>query len=202
MRLPGPLTGDQEKQLRTIQGSARHLLSLINDLLDLAKIESGRVEIELQPASGTEVVGEVSTALRPLAEQKGLVLRLELPAADIVVHTDRRALSQILLNLANNAIKFTDDGEVVLSLRGESREGGRVVVFAVADTGCGIREEDQARLFKAFTQLDSSSTRRYEGTGLGLHLSQKLAELLGGTIRCESEHGTGSTFTLAIAQGE
>ena len=202
MRLPGPLTSDQEKQLRTIQASARHLLSLINDLLDLAKIESGRIEVELEPVFAVEVLREVPTALRPLAEQKGLELRIEVPEEAVSMRTDRRALSQILLNLANNAIKFTERGEVVVALRGRSGDGTAAVEISVSDTGCGIRREDQDQLFKAFTQLDSSSTRRYDGTGLGLHLSQKLAQLLGGAIRCESEHGKGSTFTLTIEQRE
>ena len=202
MRLPGPLTSDQEKQLRTIQASARHLLSLINDLLDLAKIESGRIEVELEPVFAVEVLREVATALRPLAEQKGLELRIEVPEEAVSMRTDRRALSQILLNLANNAIKFTERGEVVVALRGRRGNGTTAVEISVSDTGCGIRREDQDQLFKAFTQLDSSSTRRYDGTGLGLHLSQKLAQLLGGAIRCESEHGKGSTFTLTIEQRE
>jgi len=108
MRLPGPLTTDQEKQLQTIQISARHLLSLINDLLDLAKIESGRVELSLEPVSCRQLIDEVATALRPLAERKGLRFAVQSPDKDFVMRTDRRALSQILINLINNAIKFTE----------------------------------------------------------------------------------------------
>ncbi len=196
MRLPGPLTTDQEKQLTTIQGSARHLLSLINDLLDLAKIESGRVELTLEPSSLKSMIEEVTTTLRPLAERKGLSFELDLPATDVVVLTDRRASSQILLNLANNAIKFTDSGGVTISLGSRELRGKSYAEIRVSDTGCGIEEGDQTRLFQAFTQLDSSFNRRYEGTGLGLHLSQKLAELLGGSITLESEQGKGSTFSM------
>src|SRR5215813_4010122 len=112
MKLPGPLTVDQDKQLRTVQGSARHLLSLINDLLDLAKIESGKVELRLEPVICQRVVQEVATALRPLAETKGLVFEVTTPTVDLIIQTDHRALSQILLNLTNNAIKFTEQGEV------------------------------------------------------------------------------------------
>jgi len=171
MRLPGPLTPDQDKQLRTIQNSARHLLSLINDLLDVAKIESGKIELKMESTSCSAVLEEVATVLRPLAEKKGLQLRTWLPAADVFLDTDRRALSQIVINLANNAIKFTEAGQVVLGV-GQRQEGadGRLIEFVVSDTGCGIRPEDQVKLFQAFSQLDSSSTRRHEGTGLGLHL--------------------------------
>jgi len=199
MRLPGPLTSDQDKQLRTIQNSARHLLSLINDLLDVAKIESGKIELKIEPTSCAAVLEEIATVLRPLAEKKSLQLRTWLPAADIVLATDRRALSQIVINLTNNAIKFTETGQVVLGVGQRQNEaGGRIIEFIVSDTGCGIRPEDQAKLFQAFSQLDSSSTRRHEGTGLGLHLSQKLAALLGAKITFQSEYGKGSTFTLAI----
>jgi protein-histidine pros-kinase len=192
MRLPGPLTADQEKQLRTVQTSARHLLTLINDLLDLAKIESGKVELHPEPVACGGVVEEVVGALRPLAEGKGLRFDVILPAEGVTVLADRRALSQILLNLVNNAIKFTDAGGVTLAVAHGAE-------FAVTDTGVGIRPEDQAKLFRAFAQVDAANRRR-EGTGLGLHLSRKLAELLGGTIRVRSEFGRGSTFTLTLAE--
>ncbi|HET6546335.1 MAG TPA: ATP-binding protein [Rhodanobacteraceae bacterium] len=198
MKLPGPLTQAQEKQLSTIRGSARHLLSLINDLLDVAKIESGKVELKFEPISCAGLIDEVATTLRPLAERKGLDFRTELPAGDIVVRTDRRALSQIVINLASNAIKFTETGSVVVAASRRRQPGGMGTELEFSDTGCGIRSEDQARLFQAFTQLDSSTTRRYEGTGLGLHLSQKLADLLGARITFRSEYGKGSTFTLTI----
>ncbi len=116
MKLPGPLTPDQEKQLRTVQASARHLLSLINDLLDLAKIESGKVELNLEPVVCQGVVQEVAAALRPLAEGKGLEFEAAVPAPELAVRADRRALSQILLNLTNNAIKFTEKGGVCLEV--------------------------------------------------------------------------------------
>jgi len=201
MRLPGPLTADQEKQLKTIQSSARHLLSLINDMLDVAKIEAGKINLKPEPTSCTGVLDEVATQLRPLAERKGLILKTWLPPTDVVLDIDRRALSQILINLTNNAIKFTDAGQVVLGVGQRRIEANLTLTeFVVSDTGCGIRLEDQAKLFQAFAQVDSSSNRRREGTGLGLHLSQKLAELLGARITLQSEDGKGSTFTLSIAQ--
>jgi protein-histidine pros-kinase len=200
MRLPGPLTADQEKQLSYVQTSARHLLSLINDLLDLAKIESGKIELNFEPVACTELVEEVAAALHPLAENKGIGLDVSVPAEPVIVRSDRRALNQILLNLANNALKFTDRGSVRLELIRRSEDGAMQTVFKVVDTGVGIRREDQGMLFSAFTQIGRESRRRYEGTGLGLHLSQKLAELLGGRISFESEHGRGSTFTLILSE--
>jgi PAS domain S-box-containing protein len=201
MRLPGPLTVDQEKQLRTVQGSARHLLSLINDLLDLAKIESGKVELESEPIGCHGLIQEIATALRPLAEAKGLRFETRVPPNDVTVCADRRALSQILLNLVNNAIKFTEAGSVTLEIvQGES-EGHALTEFFISDTGIGILPENQAKLFQAFTQVDATGKRRHEGTGLGLHLSGKLAELLGGKITVQSEYGRGSTFTLRMVGG-
>jgi protein-histidine pros-kinase len=196
MKLPGPLNADQEKQLRTVQTSARHLLALINDLLDLAKIEAGKVELNLEPVACRLVLEEAISALRPLAEGKGLVLRLEAPE-DLVVRADRRALSQIVLNLLNNAIKFTERGHVRLTLERTRRGESDLVQIGVQDTGIGMRPEDQAKLFAAFTQVDAA-TRRQEGSGLGLHLSRKLAELLGGSIVVRSDYGKGSTFLLLL----
>jgi protein-histidine pros-kinase len=202
MKLPGPLTPDQEKQLRTIQSSARHLLSLINDLLDLTRIESGKIELTFEPVVCQSLVQEVVTTLRPLAESKNLSFEVKTPAEDLVIHTDRRAFNQILLNLANNAIKFTEEGGVRLELGQRQVNGQRRIAISLVDTGIGIRAEDQVKLFQAFVQVDSSATRRYAGTGLGLHLSQKLASLLGGQIEFESEFGRGSRFTLVIPAQE
>ena len=198
MKLPGPLTGDQEKQLRTIQTSARHLLSLINDLLDLAKIESGKVQFKLEPVPCEGVLEEVVAALRPQAEAKGLTLELRLPGESIVVSADRRALSQILINLTSNAIKFTERGWVRVELT-QQQNNGRYAEISVTDTGIGIRHEDQAKLFQAFARVETENARHREGTGLGLHLSQRLAELLGGRISMESEYGKGTRLTLVLA---
>lgn len=197
MKLPGPLTTDQETQLRTVQSSARHLLSLINDLLDLAKIESGKVELHLEPLICQTLVREVTTALRPLAEKKGLRFEARVPSGETLVRADHRALSQILLNLVNNAIKFTETGNVSLELVQQDIEGQSVTQFIVSDTGIGLRPEDQAKLFQAFTQVEAGG-RRQEGSGLGLHLSKKLAELLGGRITVQSKFGHGSIFILEL----
>jgi protein-histidine pros-kinase len=139
--------------------------------------------------------------LRPSAEAKGLRLESRVSPADLVVRADRRALSQILLNLVNNAIKFTDKGSVSLNVVRHESDEKLVTEFRVHDSGIGIRPDDLAKLFQAFTQVDAAGKRRLEGTGLGLHLSGKLAELLGGQISVESEYGHGSTFSLRLAGG-
>ena len=198
MKLPGPLTAGQDKQLKIIQTSGRHLLSLINDLLDVAKIEAGNVELDVVPVVCQEVVKEVIDTLLTLAEQKGLTLSADTPIALITLRTDRRALNQILLNFVNNAIKFTETGAIKLTLTQRHENGHVLTHFSVTDSGVGIRPEDQTRLFQAFTQLDSGSTRRYEGTGLGLYLSQKLASLIKGSLSFHSEYGKGSTFVLEL----
>jgi len=198
MRLPGPLTAVQEKQLKIIQTSAKHLLSLINDLLDLAKIESGKVKVSPEPFVCQEAIREVADALRPMAEQKGLSFELKLPPEDIVVETDRRALIQIAINLVNNAVKFTPQGKVSIELNRRQENGNAMIEVSVHDTGIGIKPEDRVKLFQAFSQVDAAPTRRLEGTGLGLYLSQKLASLIGGHIDVRSEYGSGSTFTLTL----
>jgi protein-histidine pros-kinase len=198
MKLAGPLATEQERQLETVRGSARHLLSLINDLLDLAKIESGKVELNFERVDCHALVNEVATTLRPLAESKGLSFEVDLPDGDVTVPTDRRALSQILINLTNNAIKFTDKGSVKLLVRKKGANGSVVTELSVLDTGMGIKKEDQAKLFEAFEQVHGGGKRQYEGTGLGLHLSQKLAGILGGRIEFESQYGKGSRFTMIV----
>jgi len=235
MKLPGPLNADQQKQLTTVQSSARHLLALINDLLDLARIEAGRLDLRLEPVVCQDVIGEVAASLRPLAEQKGLRFSLVAPAEPVVLRTDRRALSQIVINLVSNAIKFTEHGEVTIEVarehvtaedRGSKIEDSTVgvddgrssifdprssdttasdghrtsaVVFRVSDTGSGIRPEDQERLFEAFAR-GAAAPRPSEGAGLGLHLSQKLAALLGARIEFQSVYGQGSTFALVLSE--
>jgi PAS domain S-box-containing protein len=198
MRLPGPLNNDQERQLRIIQSSGKHLLSLLNDILDLAKIESGNLKLRMEPVICQSVIGEIAMSLRPLAERKALTLAVQQPAQDVVTSTDRRALSQILLNLTNNAIKFTEQGSVTLDLRQREDHSQTLIEIAVIDTGVGIRSEDQEKLFQVFMQVDGSTTRPYEGTGLGLHLSQKLASLLDAKIDFQSSFGQGSTFKLVL----
>ncbi len=200
MKLPGPLTPDQDKQLNTIRSSARHLLSLINDILDVAKIEAGKVTLVLERVQCQDLLSETSDTLRPMAAAKGLVLTLELPPEPVVIDSDRRALTQIIINLINNAIKFTEHGAIRIALAQRLENNVLLTEIAVSDSGAGIRKEDQAKLFQAFSQLDSTSTRHAEGAGLGLYLCQNLANLLGGTLSFTSEYGRGSTFVLALRE--
>ena len=202
MKLAGPLTVDQDKQLNTIRTSARHLLSLINDILDVAKIESGKVTLAAERVHCQNLLNETADTLRPLAAQKGLSLALDLPETPLIIASDRRALTQIVINLINNAIKFTEQGSIKVSLSQRMSDGASLTEISVEDSGSGIRAEDQAKLFQAFSQLDSTSTRNAEGAGLGLYLCQNLANLLGGTLTLSSEFGRGSTFTLTLPTRE
>jgi len=198
MGLPGPLNPEQSKQLRTVQASGRHLLSLINDLLDLASIEAGKLELNVESIGCQDLLAHVALGLRPLADAKGLELTVVAPADRCEVRTDRRALSQILINLANNAIKFTDEGSIHLQVSRHTNDGTPVTRFAVCDTGCGIKPGDQRLLFAAFEQLESATAQPYGGTGLGLYICQTLATHIGGSITFTSDFGNGSTFILDL----
>ncbi|HEY4025724.1 MAG TPA: PAS domain S-box protein [Candidatus Dormibacteraeota bacterium] len=195
---PGRLNDEQRGQLRIIQYSARHLLSIINDLLDLAMIEQGSWEGDFQPASCREVADEVAAALAPLARDKGLALRVDCVDDDLVAVVDRRALTQILINLVSNAIKFTERGGVRIAVGSRERHGAPAATFDVIDSGIGIPREEQQRLFLAFVRVGQPGAATVEGTGLGLHISRRLADHLGGTITFESEPGAGSRFSLEL----
>jgi PAS domain S-box-containing protein len=202
--LTGPLNEEQTKQLNMVRGSARHLLELINDVLDISKIEAGQLEVHPQPFDLKESLERVVASVRPMAEKKGLTLSISM-AEDIGdMVSDRRRLEQILLNLVNNAIKFTEKGGIHLSvdrttMRDEERgEAQPAVKFCVKDTGMGIKPEELGALFQAFHQIDSGLTRQYEGTGLGLAICRRLANLLGGDVNATSEWGKGSEFTVIL----
>lgn len=198
MKLPGPLTEEQERQLRIIQWSGRHLLSLINDVLDLAKLKSGKRELTFERVPVREVVRDVAASLASAAQEKDLDFSNSVAEDAEYVTTDRRTLRQILINLTDNAIKYTERGSVRIDVRQMRGNGRAALSLSVADTGIGIKSEDLVRLFEAFEQLDPTTTRRFAGTGLGLHLSRSLALLLGGEINVTSEYGKGSTFTLTL----
>lgn len=201
MKLPGPLNPEQEKQLGFVQRGARHLLALINDLLDLSKFEAQEHQLTLEDLDSNRVVEEVAATLRPEAERRGLNLSVRFAQGGAPLRTDRRALRQILINLLGNAIKFTQKGGIVVSL--ENRGGGPTpqVAITVQDTGRGIPAAEHARIFEPFSRVETSGTDVVEGTGLGLHLSRKLAAALGGLITLESEPGQGSAFTLILPRG-
>ena len=202
--MAGPLSAEQSKQLGMVQGSARHLLALINDVLDISKIEAGQLEMRLAPFDLCSSIGRVTASVMPLAEKKGLTLRASVPEAIGMLSSDQRRVEQILLNLLNNAIKFTDRGGVTLSLELRDADPAGVgvpqpsVLLRVSDTGIGIKPEDLSKLFQPFRQLDSGLQRQHEGTGLGLAICRRLTVLLGGTILAESELGQGTTFTVML----
>jgi signal transduction histidine kinase len=193
----GPVNDEQKKQLGMVFSSSKHLLSLINDLLDLSRIEAGKVEVEHQPFNFLEVIDEVVQSLLPLATQKGLKLAVEESSSDLEMLGDRKRSFQVLLNLANNAVKFTDRGEVKITARAEADK----LRVCVTDTGIGIKPEQMGMLFEAFRQLDGTAKRAYEGTGLGLHLCRRLLTLMHGEIGVESEFGKGSRFCFTIPRG-
>jgi len=192
--LAGPLTPEQNKQLEMVHGSARHLLVLINDVLDISKIEAGQLEVTCLPFDLRASLEKVAEIVKPLAEKKELDLRMDLAPAIGSWVSDPRRVEQILINLLNNAIKFTEHGYVALSA--EMAPGS--LSISVSDTGIGIKTEDLQKLFQPFHQIDTGLARNHEGTGLGLAICGRLTELLGGQINVESEPGIGATFTVTL----
>jgi signal transduction histidine kinase len=184
------------EDLRKIQGAGRHLLSLIDDILDLSKIEAGHITLEPEEIDIPAMVHEVVQSTKPMAGQNGNTLCVELDPGATTLRTDLTRLRQILINLLGNAAKFTAGGTITVSAKPSPEGAG--VLFAVRDTGIGMTREQQARIFQRFTQADDSTTRRFGGTGLGLALSQRLSELMGGTLWVESAEGKGATFFLRL----
>ena len=192
----GNLTAEQLKFAQTIYGAGNDLLNLINDILDLSKVEAGRLELQPQFVSVHRLVDALQRTFTPLAGEKNLAFEVLIePDAPTSVVTDNQRVEQILKNLLSNAIKFTEAGSVTISV--QSRPDDRVA-FAVKDSGIGIPDGQQDIIFEAFRQADGTINRRYGGTGLGLSISRELARLLGGTISVESAAGQGSTFTLTL----
>ncbi len=190
----GKINEEQEKQLLIVKKSADHLLSLINDLLDVAKIEARRVEPSVEAFALEDVVKEIMETFSPLAIEKGLELRKDAPKGTMLV-SDRRRIKQILMNIVGNAVKFTDQGSIrVVAMISDNR----YLKMSVTDTGIGIREENLDKLFKPFQQIENSLAKRHEGTGLGLYITKKLLDLLGGNISATSEFGKGSEFILSL----
>ena len=203
--LAGPLNPEQTKQLEMVRGSARHLLALINDVLDISKIEAGQLEVYCEPFDLRASITNVTNTVRPLAEKKGLALNVEVSPAVAEAVSDKRRVEQVLLNLLSNAIKFTEQGGVTFTAEivpGTIHNPQPAIRIAVADTGMGIKTEDLDQLFQPFRQIDSGLSRNHEGTGLGLAICQRLAEKLGGAIRAESEWGKGSVFTFTLPLGK
>ena len=201
-QLPSP---ERQEYVDVVQESANHLLTILNDILDISKIEAGRLQLDSSELDPMELAQEVVTLLARPAGEKGIALELEAASAlPQTVKSDATRIRQILINLVGNAIKFTEQGEVRLQLSlGEADASGeRALRMAVKDTGIGIPADHLPTLFDAFSQVDGSSTRQAGGTGLGLAISQRLAQILGGRITVESQQGVGSTFTFELALGQ
>jgi CheY-like chemotaxis protein/two-component sensor histidine kinase len=195
-RIDGDLTPEQERQVGYIRRSAESLLELVNDLLDLAKVEAGKVDIRPSAFTVAELFGGLRGALRPLLTGQAVDLIFDIPDKVPNLFTDEAKLTQILRNLISNALKFTERGEVRVTATFDSER--KWVSLSVRDTGIGIAPQDHARIFDEFSQVETKIQKRVKGTGLGLSLSRSLAELLGGELTLESVLGQGSVFTLSI----
>jgi signal transduction histidine kinase len=192
--LAGSLNQEQHKQMAMVQSSARHLLALINDVLDISKIEAGQLELACASFDLRSSIEKVVKLVSPLAEKKGIDLRVDISAEIGSIISDQRRLEQVILNLVNNAVKFTEKGHVAIACR---TERDRYLV-SVSDTGIGIGSEEIPNLFQPFHQIDTGLTRKHEGTGLGLSICKKILDVMGGAIDVESRWGQGSTFTVRI----
>lgn len=189
-----PLTSDQEKAIEKVLRNGKHLLQLINDILDFSKIESGRMSITLETDTVENIIGNSVLTVESMIRQKNLTLRQEVQENLPILNTDVLKIRQILVNLLSNAVKFTEVGEICVTVTSENES----MTFAVKDSGIGIERKNFEKIFEEFQQIDSSNTRKYKGTGLGLPISRRLARMLGGDLTVQSEMEKGSTFLLTI----
>jgi signal transduction histidine kinase len=192
--LAGPLNDEQKKQLDMVSESSEHLLALINDVLDLSKIEAGQMKVVCEPFEIRALLEKVVRTVRPMAGRKSLEFELNVDPGIGRVYADNRRVEQVLLNLLSNSLKFTEKGQITIACRVQ----GAYVQVSVSDTGIGIKQEDLQKLFQPFSQVDDGLARQYEGTGLGLSISERLVTLMGGTIDVVSEPGRGSTFSFTV----
>ncbi len=183
-----------KQRLERIGFSARHLLELIDEILTFSRLEAGEEKIEIDSVDATEILGEIEALMEPIAQQKGVEFSCEAPEVALIVASDARKIRQVLINLVTNAIKFTEEGSVELSVA----QQGDQIIYRVSDTGPGIAAEHHEKIFEAFWQAESSATRGAGGTGLGLSVSRRLARLLGGDLTVESELERGSTFVFCL----
>ena len=193
-RVDGPLTEEQEKQINFIRTTSEEFAEMVNDLLDLAKVEAGRIDVSPAWFELVDMFSALRGMFKPVLVNPDVQLIFEAPQGTMQLFTDNAKLSQILRNFIANALKFTTQGEVRVS----AVQQGESIVFSVADSGIGIAPEFHSAIFQDFSQLDSPIQKRMRGTGLGLSLSKRLAELLGGSISLRSEAGEGSTFTVTL----
>lgn len=191
--ISGEITEVQRKELTMVKNSANHLLALINDVIDVSKIEAGKVELVIEELDLSELIQEVSDSFKIAVDEKGLKLSLETPER-LIIKSDERRAKQIIINLMNNALKFTDKGKI--EIKAAKKDG--CIEVSVADTGIGINQENIKMLFKQFSRIHVAGRTKVEGTGLGLYISKKIAALLGGEIEAKSEFGKGSKFTFTL----
>ena len=191
--ISGEITKEQRKELTVVKNSAHHLLALINDVIDVSKIEAGKVELLIEEFNLTDLMQEVNDSFKVAVDEKGLKLSLETPE-ELIIKSDERRTKQVIMNFVSNAVKFTDRGEIAIKV---AKKDGRVEV-SVADTGIGIKKENIEKLFRQFSRIYVEGRPIIEGTGLGLYLSKKIANLLGGQLKAESEFGKGSVFIFTL----
>jgi len=184
--------------LQKIQSAGKHLLALINDVLDLSKIEAGKMDIFPETFSIRNVVDEVATTVQPMLARNANTLRVTCPGDIGTIHSDMIKVRQVLLNLLSNACKFTERGTIALDVSRETKRAGPAILFRVTDSGIGMTEAQMGKLFEAFTQAEASTTRTYGGTGLGLAITKKFCQMLNGDVSVSSERGKGSVFTVRI----
>jgi signal transduction histidine kinase len=184
--------------LDRVLGAARHLLALINDILDLSKIEAGRMELHLETFQLVPVIKNVAKTIEPMATKNGNRLVIDCPADLGTIHADQTRFRQSLLNLASNANKFTEKGTVTIAAYQGQEKGRDWITLAVTDTGIGMTPEQMGKLFQEFSQASSTTASKYGGTGLGLAISKRFCQMMGGDITVESEPGRGSTFTIRL----
>ena len=196
-RIDGEINDEQEKSLRKVRNNAQHLLQLINDILDMAKIESGKIELDPRPVHVKSLIESVATIFEPTIGKKGLTLKLEIEPELPQIHVDEDKVRQIFINLLSNGIKFTDEGGITIRVT-PWPDSDRYLQICIADTGIGIREEDLPKLFDKFSQVDGSTVRQYEGTGLGLCIARGLTVLHKGKMWVESSLGEGSRFCFIL----
>jgi signal transduction histidine kinase len=192
----GHVSEPQRKSLTRIDSNSRHLLALINDILDITRIEAGRMPLNVASFAVGDLIAEVMAELEPIIRRSNLAVTSRPKSSLPKLRSDRQKVKQIVLNLLSNALKFTPAGGVTIHAAYDRR--AKQMAISVCDTGIGIATEDQAKVFEDFRQLDSSPTRGYGGTGLGLSICRRLSQMLGGTIELASTQGRGSTFTLRL----
>jgi signal transduction histidine kinase len=198
LREDAEAAGQDLEPLDRVLGAGRHLLALINDILDLSKIEAGRMELNPDSFALAPLINDVVKTIEPLATKNGNQVAVHCDAAIGTMHADQMRLRQALLNLMSNANKFTERGTITVDARQARANGRDWVTVAVADTGIGMMPEQIGKLFQEFSQADASTTRKYGGTGLGLAISKRFCQMMGGDITVESEVGRGSTFTILL----